>query len=48
MGVSFAEPPPRAAGLVQRICRLGSVARPNRAFSGTGALNVEKAITQPI
>ena len=47
--------PPRVAGLLQRMSNLaGSVGskpprvRPKRASAGTGALKVEKPITQPI
>jgi hypothetical protein len=45
---SFAAPPPRAAGLVQRTSSAGSAERPKIAPGGTAALKAEKAITQPI
>jgi hypothetical protein len=46
MVLSAANRPPRAAGLVQRTCRPGSVVRPNSVSAGTGASNVENATTQ--
>ncbi len=48
IGVIGAEPPPSAAGLVQSTSSPLVPVRPKTAFSGTGALKVEKATTQPV
>src|SRR5215211_7051433 len=46
--VTVPEPARSLAGLVQSTSRFGSVVRPKSEFGGAGALEPEKATTQPI